>query len=144
MGLGYIQMARKDPNLFDMIYQSNHTERLFGTSLNPKLKGSLVDTMKTDAVLKELDRETLAEMLTHMWIYTHGLAMLARVNPKLSSSHIHDKLQDMGRILIESKLREKGVKPHEFHCDQCKPKSKKQYHPPAPPVSGEKTSGTPV
>ena len=118
MGLGYIQMARKDPNLFDMIYQSGYTEQLFGTHLSPKHKDRLVDSMETDGKLGKLDRETLAGLLSHMWIYTHGLAMLARNNPKLDSTHIREKLHDMGRILIETKLVEKGVDPYEFSCTE--------------------------
>ena len=117
MGLGYIQMARKDPNLFDLIYQSGYTVDLFGEDLYPKYKDRLLDAMKTDAILKRLDRDTLADILSHMWIYTHGLAMLARNNPELSSTRIREKLHEMGRILIETRLNEKGINSHEFYSD---------------------------
>lgn len=117
MGLGYIQMARKDPNLFDLIYQSDHTEALFGDDLYPRHKDRLVDAMKTDERLKYLDRDTLADILSHMWIYTHGLATLARNNPELGSLRIREKLHEMGRILIETRLNEEGINLHEFSCD---------------------------
>lgn len=116
MGLGYIQLAKKDPQLFDMIYLSEHTQKLFGSSIYPNRKKGLVQTMKKDPLLNKLDSGTLIDILSHMWTYTHGLAMLARANPDLSDSIIHDRLHEMGRILINSKLQEQGIEPNETHC----------------------------
>ncbi len=116
MGLGYVNLAKTDPHLFDMIYMSGHTQKLFGSSFHPKRKAGLVQTMKKDETLSRLETDTLTDILGHMWIYTHGLAMLARVNPNLSERIIHDRLHEMGRTLIFSKLAEKGITPDENNC----------------------------
>ncbi len=116
MGLGYVNLAKTDPHLFDMIYMSDHTQKLFGNSFYPKRKAGLVQTMKKDATLSQLETNTLTDILAHMWIYTHGLAMLARVNPNISERIIHDRLHEMGRTLIFSKLAEKGITPDENNC----------------------------
>ena len=116
MGLGYIQMAKKDPPLFDMIYLSEHTQKLFGSDIYPGRKKGLVRTMKKDPQLNKLAPDTLRDILGHMWTYTHGLAMLARANPDLSDKIIHDRLHEMGRTLINSKLEKQGIEPNETHC----------------------------
>ena len=116
MGLGYIQLAKKDPHLFDLIYLSEHTQHLFGSDVYPVKKKGLVQTMQKDPMLSKLDKDTLTDILGHMWIYTHGLAMLARVNPGLNDRMIHDRLHEMGRTLIYSKLNEQGVKIDEHTC----------------------------
>lgn len=117
MGLGYIQVAKKDPHIFDLIYLSEYTEQLFGNEIYPVQKENLILSMKKDSRLNSLDDEALLDILSHMWIYSHGLAMLARANPKLDDRLIHEKLHEMGRTMIVSKLKEKGAIPHEFYCD---------------------------
>ena len=109
MGLGYIQLAKKDPHLFDLIYLSDHTQKLFGKDVYPKKKALLVQTMQKDPVLNHLGKDVLTDLLGHMWIYTHGLAMLARVNPDLGDRIIHDRLHEMGHTLISGTLQENEI-----------------------------------
>jgi AcrR family transcriptional regulator len=117
MGLGYTQLARKEPHLFDLIYLSDHTQHLFGSHLYPNKTAELIRTMQDDPQLQKLSKKTLKDILAHLWTYTHGLAMLARTNPELKDSVIHDRLHEMGRILICCKLNEQGITPDETVCD---------------------------
>lgn len=123
MGLGYIQMVREDPHLFDFIYLSNRTGKIFGKDGYPSETTALLDAMKTDSMLSTLSRETLLDILGHMWIYTHGLAILVRHNPEFSQALIHERLHEMGKTLILSRLNPQGTDDHEFFCHKCQPEN---------------------
>jgi AcrR family transcriptional regulator len=115
MGLGYIKMARKETHLFDLLYLSHHVKNEFEQNLFPIKQEVLIETMKKDERLKGLSNEALSAILHHMWIYTHGLAMLARSNPLMTSQFIYNTLHEMGSTLILSKCKEQGVIINENH-----------------------------
>ncbi len=124
MGLGYIQMAKNDPQLFDLVYQSGRTRALPGADPPARHQRALIEFMKTDPRLRGLDEDTLSRILKHMWIYTHGLAMLARNNPEYSDVWIRETLHDMGRIMITRIYQEKGIPINEFFVINASPKTR--------------------
>lgn len=117
IGLGYIALAKQDKHLFDLLYVSGKTPLDFENHVFPIDNDRLLEVMKKDPYLADLSREDLLELLCHMWIYTHGLTVLASTNPSVSEAFVHDALKKMGHMIVMNKLVEKGVCRYEDFCD---------------------------
>lgn len=113
IGLGYIAMAKKEKHLFDLLYVSGRVRLDFENHIFPLDTGLLIDVMKRDPHLAGLSKDDLLELLSHMWIYTHGLTVLTSTNPSVSDAFIHKALDEMGHLVVMNKLKEKGVIHHE-------------------------------
>ncbi|MCI5739422.1 MAG: WHG domain-containing protein [Ruminococcus sp.] len=75
-GKAYVRMAREEPNLFRLLFMT-------GAPQVPKMDDLMryVDTISTsvtDAAKEsfEVDRETAQKLHHHLWIYSHGIAVL--------------------------------------------------------------------
>ena len=106
-------MARSEKHLFDLLYVSGKVPLDFENHIFPIDTDILLNIMKKDPYLADLPREDLLEMLCQMWIYTHGLTVLASTNPTVSESFIDSALEKMGRMVVITKLMEKGIYSHE-------------------------------
>ena len=113
IGLGYIAMAKKEKHLFDLLYLSGRVRLDFENHVFPVDTALLINVMRRDPYLADLPEDDLLELLGHMWIYTHGLTVLTSANPSVSDAFVHKALDEMGHLVIMSKLKEKGVIHHE-------------------------------
>lgn len=116
IGLGYIQLAKKEKHLFDFLYLSGHIELDFENDRFPVKKDHLIAVMRKDQHLKSLTEQELSNLLKHMWIYTHGLTTLARSNPAITDEFLINSLDEMGGLVVMQVLQNKGVKINEVDC----------------------------
>ena len=75
-GKAYVRMAREEPNLFRLLFMT-------GTPQAPNVEDLMqyvdkISTTVTDAAKDsfEIDRETAKKLHHHLWIYSHGIAVL--------------------------------------------------------------------
>jgi len=108
MGLASIRLARKERKLFHMLYLSGKVQIDFENNVFPFDKDALIAGMQKDPHLCELKADRLEKILFNMWIYTHGLTALVNANPSISDDFIIKALDEMGRIVIEWELIQKG------------------------------------
>lgn len=100
IGLQYFRFAQEEKELFKLMYMSTNRE------LEPERLGEspffpLVDRMKEDSHLKDLDETQLKRILFNMRIFTHGLATLVCTGALNSSEEfIRDCLYQMGGTII--------------------------------------------
>jgi len=116
IGLGYIQLAKKEKHLFDLFYLSGRIELDFENNRFPVDAGRLIDVMRRDEHFCVFSEQELLKLLSHMWIYTHGLTALARSNPAVSDEFLHHSLEEMGSIVVVQALEAKGVLKNETGC----------------------------
>jgi AcrR family transcriptional regulator len=116
IGLGYVQMAKNEKHLFDLLYLSGNIKLDFEHRRFPVDAGRLINTMRKDAYFNMFTKDELFILLTHMWIYTHGLTTLARSNPAISDEFIHKSIEEMGFIVITQALEAKGGLKNETNC----------------------------
>ncbi|MBN2060191.1 MAG: TetR/AcrR family transcriptional regulator [Deltaproteobacteria bacterium] len=117
IGLGYIAMARREKNLFDLLYVSGKVPLDFENHIFPIDTDLLLSVMKRDTHLTDLSDDDLLDLLCHMWIYTHGLTVLTSTNQSVSEEFIDNALEEMGHSVVLNKLMKKGVLNHEDFRD---------------------------
>lgn len=116
IGLGYVQMAKNEKHLFDLLYLSGNIQLDFEHHQFPVDAGRLINIMRKDAYFDAFTDDELFKLLNHMWIYTHGLTTLARSNPAVSDEFIHKSLKEMGFIVVSQALEAKGGSKDETGC----------------------------
>jgi len=116
IGLQYFRFAREEPELFKILYLSPHTREPREDTLTPPL---LVERMRLDPHLKNLDEEDLKRLWSNMWIYTHGLTTLSYDSvDSYSEGFVRRRLMEMGGILITcEQLRHEGIDLNERAMD---------------------------
>ena len=117
IGVGYIAIARKEKQLFDLLYVSGRVPLDFENHIFPVDTDLLLSVMKRDPYLADLPDKDLLDLLCHMWIYTHGLTVLTSSNPSVSEDFIENALEEMGQSIVTNRLMKKGVLSHENLCD---------------------------
>ena len=105
MGLGYIEFARKEKNLFFEVLAGDLTsefEDAAGTQLDQ------LAVMKKNRDLAGLTDSELERLLLKMWIFVHGLASLMQSNrlDGLSDKQIATILYEVGTAVIGDTLRQ--------------------------------------
>ncbi|MCP4022160.1 MAG: TetR/AcrR family transcriptional regulator [Desulfobacteraceae bacterium] len=113
IGLGYIQLAKKEKYLFDLLYLSGRIELDFENDKFPIDSDRLIGVMKKDEYFSTFTNQELLKLLKHMWIYAHGLTALARSNPAISDEFIVNSLEEMGATVVIQALQTKGAKTNE-------------------------------
>lgn len=99
IGLRYVRFALEERELFQLLYMTEHGKDCFA-EVNPPFDG-LLERMKQDQHLKDLDETVLKRILQHISIFTHGLSTLiyaGALSP--SEEFIRESLNHMGSALI--------------------------------------------
>ncbi|MDD5311486.1 MAG: WHG domain-containing protein [Dehalococcoidia bacterium] len=106
MGLGYIQFAKKERHLFRYLFvpdKAGSPRRVPATAMRDFAFSNLVPRMKADPQLKGLNEEQMQGIVTKMWIFTHGIAVL--VNNRSfdldNDAFIEELLAETGFCVIE-------------------------------------------
>jgi AcrR family transcriptional regulator len=109
VGMGYIEFAKKEPGLFRLLYMSGITNHSYEKPDWPFDK--IIAKMQKDHFLKNLDRETLKQLLMDMRTFTHGLCTMAHSSSDSSDSGtLRQLVHDMGEKLIMFELLKAGGK----------------------------------
>jgi AcrR family transcriptional regulator len=113
IGLQYFRFAQEEQELFKLFFLSPHAEDPEQDIFTPPL---LVERMKLDQHLQNLDEATLKRLLSNMWIYTHGLTTLSYASAQTYSEEFaRERLMEMGEILITwEQFQQKGINLHEL------------------------------
>lgn len=82
MGLGYIDFARTEKQLFRYMVE-DETKR-FTTMISKKIFPSLLKRMKDDPMLTGFTDKELENVLLKMFVFVHGIAALANIEAVLS------------------------------------------------------------
>jgi AcrR family transcriptional regulator len=82
-----------------------------GESLRDTAFHRLLARMKTDPAVSRFDEDQLESILTKMWIFTHGLALLVNSNSLTRSDEdfIINSIHDMGRFVIEGEMNRRKI-----------------------------------
>jgi len=99
LGLGYLEFARSEPQLFRFLFLSGSSKWSFLGDESPLF--GLTDKMREDFPLSGMPEEVLKQLLKDMSIYTHGICALSHINEfPLSREEERKMLHDMGGRLI--------------------------------------------
>ncbi|MEE8434611.1 MAG: TetR family transcriptional regulator [bacterium] len=106
MGVGICVFAREEPWLFRALF-------LEGVHIKDNIKkllDTLVKEMRRDPGLAEMPRKARMTLLTKMWTYTHGLAIMICLGVAEDSGDefIIQSLSSVGRVVIEAALGERA------------------------------------
>jgi AcrR family transcriptional regulator len=99
VGMGYLDFAAREPELFRFLYMSGKKRFDFTDPGRPM--EAVIEKMRKDAHLRELGTPVLRRLLSDMMIYTFGLCMLSIMDAEVGpSSNRRSLLHDMGEKLI--------------------------------------------
>ena len=105
MGFGYVLFAKQEKNLFRYLFarsekRGKHSNA--GKVLKDLAFKNLVPKMKSDPFLETLCEQRLESILTKMWIFVHGLAVLINNNAfaKDDDNYIKELLKETGLSVI--------------------------------------------
>ena len=109
VGMGYLEFARKEPALFNFLYMSGKKKFDFTSPGLPYEQ--VIEKMKNDPFLKDLDGDVLKKLLLDMHIYTHGLCTLSVVQGNTGEEiDYRGLLHDHGETLVVMEtLKARGV-----------------------------------
>jgi len=116
IGMQYFRFAQEEPEMFKWLFLSPQAADDDQDVFAPPL---LLERMKLDEHLSNLDEPTLKRLFSNMWIYTHGLATLAQSSARThSEAFARERLLQMGEILIIwEQLLLKGLDPRNAGMD---------------------------
>jgi len=98
IGMQYFRFAQEEPELFQWLFLSPQSADNDQDVFAPPL---LLERMKLDEHVSNLDETTMKRLFSNMWIYTHGLATLAQSSARSQSdAFARERLLQMGEILI--------------------------------------------
>ncbi|MGN0520569.1 MAG: TetR/AcrR family transcriptional regulator [Candidatus Fimenecus sp.] len=101
-GKAYVRMAREEPNLFRLLFMT-------GTPQAPNADDLMrymdkISTSVTDAAKEsfEVDRETAQKLHHHLWIYSHGIAVLQATGVcNFTDDEVDAMLTEVGVSLVK-------------------------------------------
>lgn len=98
IGMQYFRFAQEEPELFKWLFLSPQSADDDQDIFAPPL---LLERMKLDKHVNNLDETTLKRLFSNMWIYTHGLTTLAQSSARSQpEAFARERLLQMGEILI--------------------------------------------
>ncbi|TAL38516.1 MAG: WHG domain-containing protein [Spirochaetes bacterium] len=112
MGVGYALFAKEEPMLFRALFLDESPHRALRSRLRKEHFGRLEAQMAGEAMLAGLSEEGRHRVLEHMWVYTHGLSLLAsqKALDDDSIEYITDFLKVTGYDIAMAEInRERGA-----------------------------------
>lgn len=95
VGMQYIRFAMQEPKLFQLLFMSEQPQRPPVANVLPVIEENypeILSSVQNSYDLEEMDAEKLYR---HLWIYTHGIAVLCATNMCTFTP------EEMGRMLTE-------------------------------------------
>jgi len=106
MGLGYIQFAKKERHLFRYLFvpdKAGSAQNVTAGTMRDFAFSKLVPMLKPDIHLEGLNEQQMQSIVTKMWIFTHGIAVLVNngsFNPD-DDAFIQELLAETGFYVIQ-------------------------------------------
>ena len=108
MGVGYVRMASEEKELFNLLYNSGDVQVDMRRNSSPINAALLIEDMRQYERLRELDTETLYDLLNDMWVFTHGLAVLmGNSNEAFDERYVRTRIARVGESVIGKALSKK-------------------------------------
>ncbi len=106
IGMGYFNFAEEEPELFKYIFMAGRMKFIHAYTENEKT--GILKKMRIDKFLKELDDETLLNLLRDMSIYSHGLVSLFITGQNVITKELYLKLlEETGEKLVTYEILKK-------------------------------------
>ncbi|HBD06199.1 MAG TPA: TetR family transcriptional regulator [Firmicutes bacterium] len=101
VGTSYIRFATKHPKLFQLMFMKEQKEIPDINNVLGSIEGSYQGILNSITNSYKVSEDVAKKLYLHMWIYTHGIAVLI-VNKmcKFTSSEISDMLTTVCKSLI--------------------------------------------
>ena len=80
VGTQYILFAMQEPKLFQLLFMTEQTQPPAVASLMPMIDDNYNDILLSVQKEYHLPKEMAEQLYRHLWIYTHGIAVLCATN----------------------------------------------------------------
>lgn len=103
VGTAYITFAKEHPKLFQLLFMKEQTEVPDLNSVLGIIEDSYFEILNSITRSYNVDEKFAKKLYLHMWIYTHGIAVLT-VNGmcRFSGEEISDMLSEVCKSLIKT------------------------------------------
>jgi hypothetical protein len=114
MGLGYVRFAKREKNLFRFLSTERRGKAPQSDAAsivrNVAFK-SLIPRMKADPLLVGLAESRLENILIKMWVFVHGLAVLANSGALAGNDdrYFEEMLHEAGHFVIEGEKNKSNI-----------------------------------
>ena len=124
MGLGYVFFARNEKKLFAFFTAEKKSKTLQASVAAMRWEvalKTLIPAMKTDPVLAGFEERQLESILTKMWIFTHGLAVLASRSALAGNDdqYFEEMMREVGFSVIEGERNKKSIREGGYDEGTC-------------------------
>jgi AcrR family transcriptional regulator len=107
-GLGFIEIAKQEPELFNFLFLSGKITVSVENDNWPLSDDKLKAAILKDASLTGLEEEAFIRVFRRMTIFSYGLTALINSNPDvISDEFIYQSLYEMGEIVIDWELNKR-------------------------------------
>jgi hypothetical protein len=116
MGVGYVMFAQEEKNLFRMMYfrePGSEDDEQRARKYRGYVFDALMERLEHEEIMEGLSLERRREVLSRMWVFSHGLAVLinnAVIDP-MDENEITQVLMDTGSLIITGELSRPAGKP---------------------------------
>lgn len=80
VGMQYILFAIKEPKLFQLLFMSEQPQKPAVANVLPVIEDSFDEILQSVITCHGLSRTEAERLYRHLWIYTHGIAVLCATN----------------------------------------------------------------
>lgn len=98
VGMQYILFAIKEPKLFQLLFMSEQPQKPVVANVLPIIEDSYDEILLSVKNSFELNESEAENLYRHLWIYTHGIAVLCATNMCTFTP------EEMGRMLTEVRV----------------------------------------
>lgn len=102
VGTQYILFAIKEPKLFQLLFMSEQPQKPSVSGILPLIDESYEQILLSVQNGYNLDKENSERLYRHLWIYTHGIAVLCATNMcSFTADDISGMMTEVCRSLIK-------------------------------------------
>ena len=103
VGTQYILFAIKEPKLFQLLFMSEQPQKPSVSGVLPIIDESYEQILLSVQNGYDLDKENSEKLYRHLWIYTHGIAVLCATNMcSFTAEEISGMMTEVCRSLLNT------------------------------------------
>ena len=103
VGTQYILFAIKEPKLFQLLFMSEQPQKPSVSGVLPIIDESYEQILQSVQNGYDLDKENSERLYRHLWIYTHGIAVLCATNMcSFTAEEISGMMTEVCRSLLNT------------------------------------------